>query len=69
MFTPDVDSPLEMSFLGGTRGQKGLIINNSPNRKLYDSGDTGPLLEIRLIEEGRRGIGGAAVAGGERFCI
>ena len=41
-----------MSLLGGTREKKGSIINNSPNSKLADSGDTGPLLEIRLLEEG-----------------
>ena len=53
----------------GTMVQQGLIIKNSPNSELSDSGDTGPLLEIRLLEEGVSGICGAAVAGGERFCM
>ena len=55
--------------MGGTRGKKDLIINNYPNSKLDESGDTGLLLEIRLLEEGGSGICGAELASGERFCI
>ena len=42
----------------------GLTLDNSPNSDLADSGDTGVLLEIRLLKEGRRGICGSAVAVG-----
>ena len=38
--------------MGGTRGQKGLIINNYPTSELADSRDTDPLLEIHLLEDG-----------------
>ena len=38
----------------------------SPNSELAKSGDTGPLLKIRLLEEDGRGICGAAVYGRER---
>ena len=55
--------------MGGTRGKKELIIDNSPNIKLADSGDTGLLIEIRLLDEGGNGIYGSAVAGGARFCM
>ena len=47
----------------GTREHHELTINNYPNSELADSGDTGSLLEICLLEEGRSGICGAAVAG------
>ena len=33
----------------GTRGSHGLTIDYSPNSELEDSGDTGPLLEIRFL--------------------
>ena len=62
-----MESSLEMSLVGGTRGHKGLIINNSPNSELAGSGDTGPLLKISLLEEGGSGICGATVAGGASF--
>ena len=39
-----MDSPLEISVVGVTRGQKGLIINNSPTSELSGSGYTGLLL-------------------------
>ena len=55
--------------MGRTSGRHGLTIDNSPNSKLSDSGDTGPLLEISILEEGGRGICGSVVAGGARFCI
>ena len=69
LFRPEAESPSELSLFGGTKGKHGLTIYNSPNSKLADSGDTGPLLKIRLLEEGGRGICGAAVYGGIRFCI
>ena len=69
LFRPDVDSPLEISLVGGTMGKKSLIINNSPNSELADSSYTGPLLEIRFLEEGGSGICRATVAGGAKFCI
>ena len=62
-----MESSSEMSLVGGTRGKKVLIINNPPDREFADSGDTCPLLEISLLEEGVSGIFGAAVAGGARF--
>ena len=52
-----------MSLVGGNRGQQGLIKNNSPNNKLADSGDTGPMIE------GGIEICGSAVAGGASFCL
>ena len=52
LFGLGVYSPLEMSLVGGTSKQKGLIINNSQNSELADSRDTGPMLKIRLLEEG-----------------
>ena len=67
LFRPAVESPSWMLLVGGTRGKKGLIINNSPTSELADSSDTDLLLEIILLEEGGSGICGAAVAGGERF--
>ena len=69
LFRPDVESPSELLLLGGTRVMHELTIDNTPNTKLVVSRDTGPLLEIRLLEEGGRGISGAAVTGGERFCM
>ena len=48
-------------------GTHGLTIDNSPNSDLAASGDTGPLLEIRLLEEGGSGICVDAVAGRSRF--
>ena len=62
--TTDSESPSELSLMGGTRGMHGLTLDNSPNSDLADSGDTGVLLEIRLLKEGRRGICGSAVAVG-----
>ena len=59
LFRPDVEYPLEMSLVGGTRGKQGLIINNSPNIELDDIGDIGPLLEISLLEEGVSAIFGS----------
>ena len=64
-----MESPLELSSVEGTRGMNGLTIYNNPNSNLANSWDTGPLLEIRLLEGGGRGICGAAVYGGIRFCI
>ena len=55
--------------MGGTREKKGLIVNNSPTSEISDSRDTGPLLEIRMLEEGGIGICGAAVAGWARFSM
>ena len=69
MFWPDAGSPSELSLVGGRRGSHGLTINNSPNSDLSDSGETGLLLEIRILEEGERRICGAAVAGGAMFCM
>ena len=69
LFRLDVESPSELSLLGGTRGKHGLTINNYLNRELAESGDTGPLLEIRLLEEGGSRICGSAVDGGARFCM
>ena len=56
-----------MSLVGVTKGPKGLIINNFPNNNLADSGNTGSLLEICLLEEGGSGICGSVVAVWERF--
>ena len=53
--------------MGGTRGNNRLTIDNSPNSELAGSGDTGPLLEISLLEEDGRGICGSEVAGGASF--
>ena len=58
-----------MSLVGGTKGQQGLIIYNSPNSELADIRDTGPLLEIRLLEEDGSGICGAVADGGARFLM
>ena len=69
LFRPDVESPSEMSLVGGTRGQKGLTIHNYPNINITDSRDKGPLLEISLPEEGGSGIRGAALAGGSMICM
>ena len=67
LFRPGAESPLYISLVGGNRGYKELIINNCPNAKRPDRGDTGPLLEVRLMEEGGSGICGSAVAVAERF--
>ena len=67
LFRPEVESPSELSLIGGTRGRHGLTIYNYPNSELSDSGNTGPLLEIRLLEEGGREICGAAVSGRQGF--
>ena len=64
LFRPVVESPSDISLVGGTRGQKGLFMNNSPNSELVGSRDTGPLLGIFLMEEGGSGICRATVAGG-----
>ena len=64
-----MESPLEISLVGGTRGYHELTMNNSPNSNLYNSGDTGPLLEIRLLEEGGIGICGAIVDGEASVCM
>ena len=56
-----------MSLLGGTRDKKGSIINNSPNSKLDDSGNTGMLPEIRFLKEIGSEICVSAVTGGARF--
>ena len=64
MFRPDLECPLEISLLVGTRVQHEVTINNSPNSELSDGGDTGPLLEISLLEDVGSGICGAVVAGG-----
>ena len=53
--------------MGGTRKQKQLIINSSPNGKLVESGDICLILEIRLLEEGGSGICGNVVADRARF--
>ena len=58
-----------MSLVGVTRGQKYLIINNSPNSELADSRDTGPLLEIRILGEIGSEICGSIVVGVARFCM
>ena len=55
--------------MGGTRGEKGLILNNYPTSDLSDSEYTGLLIDICLLEEGGSGICGAAVAEGARFCM
>ena len=55
--------------MGRNRGRHGLTIDNYPNSELSDSGNTGPLLEIRLLEEGGSVICGAAVDGGASFCM
>ena len=62
-----MESPSELSLLGGTRVRHGLNMYIYPNSELADSGDTGPLLEIRLLEEGGSGICVDAVAGRSRF--
>ena len=36
--------------MGGTRGYKGLIINNYPTSEIIDSVDIGLHLEISLLE-------------------
>ena len=64
-----MESPSDISLVGGTRGQQGLIINNSPNREISESGDTCPLLEINLLEEGGNVICGAAVTSRKSFCM
>ena len=69
LFRPYLESPSEMSLVGGTRGHKSLIINNSPDIKLSVSRDTGLVLKISLLGEGGSGIFGAAVAGRARFCM
>ena len=69
LFRPDLECPLEISLLVGTRVQHELMINNSPNSELSDGGDTGPLLEICLLGEGGSGIYGSAVAVGVMFCM
>ena len=69
LFRPDAESPSEMALVGGNRRHHGLNINNSPNIKIYNIGDTGPLLGICVLEEGVSGICGASVAGGARFCV
>ena len=66
---PSPVSSQERQFWGRNRGRHGLTIDNSPNRDFANSEDTGPLIEILFLEEGRRGICGSAVAGGERFCM
>ena len=48
--------------MGGTRVNKELIINNSPNNELADSRDTGPLLEIHFMEESGSGVFGSAMS-------
>ena len=69
LFMPGVESPSKMSLVGGTRGQKELVINNYLNSDIYDGGDTGLLLGINLLEDDGSGICGATVAGRERFCM
>ena len=48
MFSPEAESPSELSLVGGNRGRHELNIDNSPDGEIYDSGYTGPLLEIRF---------------------
>ena len=55
--------------MGGTRVSHGLTIDNSLDSEIADSGNTGPLLEIRFLEEVGRGICGSEVAGGAKFFI
>ena len=62
-----MDYPSELSLVEGNRVRHGLTIYNYPNSELFESGDTGPLLGIRLLDEGGRGICGAAMAGGGSF--
>ena len=69
LLRPESDSPSELSLVGGTSGRHGLTIENYQNSELADSGNTGPLIEIRLLEEGGKGTCGAAVAGRARFFI
>ena len=64
-----MESLLEMSLVGRNRRRHGLTINNYPNRELYDSGDTCPLLGISILEEGGGGIFGSEVYGRARFCM
>ena len=58
-----------MSLVGRIRGHKGLITNNYPNNDISDNGDTGPLIEISLLEEGGSGICGSTVDDVARFCM
>ena len=69
MFSQDVEYPSEISLVGGTRGKKGLIMNNSPNSEHAVRGNTGPMLETCLLEESGSGICGAAVDYGAMFCM
>ena len=55
--------------MGGTRGEKGLIIKNYTIIKIVDSGDIGQLHEIHLLEEDGSRICGALVSGGAMFCM
>ena len=68
-FSPEAESLLGMSLLGGTRRHQGFIINHSLNSKLAGIQETVPLLEIRLLEKGGSVICEAPVAGGARFCM
>ena len=67
LFRMEAESPSELLLVVGTSRRHGSTIDNYPNSKLSDSEDTGPLLEISLLEEGRRGVCGASVAGRARF--
>ena len=69
LFMTGAESPSEMSLVVGTRYKRELIINNYPNIELAARGDTGPLLEIILLEEGGSGMCGSEVAVGARFCM
>ena len=50
LFRLEVVSPPKLSLVGRTSGRNGLTIDNDPNSELYNSGDTGPLLEISILE-------------------
>ena len=61
LFSQEAESTSELSFVGRSRGMHRLTIDNSSNRDIANSEDTGPLLEISFWEEGGRGICGSLV--------
>ena len=69
LFRTYVESPSNISLVGGTRVQHRLSINNSSNSELANSRDTVLLLDISLFKKGGSGICGAAVADRSIFCM
>ena len=67
LFRTEAEYSSELSLVGETRERHGLTINNSPNSKLDDSGNTGMLPEIRFFKEIGSEICVSAVTGGARF--